>query len=169
MISSSFVPLGANPFLDLYASGALTQSRPFHPVGSREKPSKRTKEAWAESRAEARIREPAVEAVLEAILEAILEAVEPAVEARVEHPASEARVEPEHGRGPEARHEPASEARHHLAVEARVAPVRDKPVHVLGVTLTGRPQHHQKREGPNAEGQESSKHDRPPLVKARPG
>src|SRR5438552_3140114 len=86
--------------LDFCASGTLTRSRPVHSVVWRETPSKRTKEAWAESRAEAGVGEPSVEA-------------------RVEHRTTEAGVEPP---AMEAGIEPASEARHDPAVEARVGP-----------------------------------------------
>src|SRR5205807_400905 len=115
-----------------------TRSRPVHSVISREKPSKRTKEAWAESWDEARLEHPAVEAGLEhSTVEAGLE--HPAVEAGLEHPAVEAGLE-----HPtiEARLEPASEARHDPASEGRGHSVKT-PSHVLGVQLAGSPKPYQ--------------------------
>src|SRR5262249_34883343 len=104
--------------LDLCASGTLTRSRSVHSAVSRETPSKRTKEAWAESRAEAGVEEeePGVEA-----------GVEPAVEASIEEPVVEARIEST----VEAGVEPTVEAGSESALEARVDPVRKSPSHVL--------------------------------------
>src|SRR6516165_8679844 len=69
--------------LDLCASGTLTRLTPVHSVGSREKPSKRTKEAWNESRVEAGVE---AEAPFEAVFEAIEAAEAEAIEAGVENP-----------------------------------------------------------------------------------
>jgi hypothetical protein len=126
------------------AGGTLTRSRHFHSVVSREKPSKRAEEAWAESRAEERVLEP--------ILEPILKAVEAAIEA------TEAGVE-----------EPAVEAGSEPAAEGRLHPAGKAPPHVLGVNWAGSPQPYQEGQGRNTEDQESSKHDRPPLVENADG
>jgi hypothetical protein len=142
------------------AGGTLTRSRHFHSVVSREKPSKRAEEAWAESRAEERVLEPILEPILKAV-EAAVEATkagveEPAVEAAVE--ATEAGIE-----------EPAVEAGSEPAAEARVHPAGKAPPHVLGVNWAGSPQPYQEGQGRNTEDQESSKHDRPPLVENADG
>src|SRR5258708_17714283 len=67
--------------LDLCASGTLTRSRSVHSVISREKPSKRTKEVWAESWDKAAVEHPVGEAGVEH--PAVKAGVEPTVEAGV--------------------------------------------------------------------------------------
>ena len=110
-------------------SGTVTRTKPVHSVVSRETPSKRTKQAWAESRAEEWAETRAEEWV------------EPAVEAGIE-PAVEAGIEP----AVEAGIEPPSGARHDPSFEAWVSHMRKtaSPVHVLGVKLARSPQGYQK-------------------------
>jgi hypothetical protein len=149
MMLSFFFPMGANQSLrgkglllrscairvppDLCASGTLTRSTPAHSVGSREKPSKRRKEAWEESRAEAGVEaEPPFEAVFEAIEAAEAEAIEAGVE------------------NPRPRAEGAAEAPvveaavvETAVVEAAVHAGVHAAVRALGVKLAWSPQHHQ--------------------------
>jgi hypothetical protein len=120
-----------------------------HSGVSREKPSKRTKEAGAEPLAEAGVEEPAAEAGAELTPEARHES---AVEAGAE-PAAEPRGEPPVEAGAEPAAEPRCESghepRHEPAVEARGEPAVEAPSEALGVELAGATQHDQERRGPN--------------------
>jgi hypothetical protein len=128
--------------LHLCGCGALTRSRPFHPVVYKDEPSKRTKEAWAETR----IKEPAVEAVLEAILEPVEATVEEAVLAAILEPVKtpvKARIEDlPRPRAEVVAESPVVETASEPAVGAHVTPVPRTPAHVSGLQLPGSPKHH---------------------------
>jgi hypothetical protein len=122
-------------------SGTVTRTKPVHSVVSRETASKRTKQAWAETRAEEWAESRAEEWVDSAVEAGIESAVEAPVESAVEAPVESA-VES----AVEAGIEPPSGARHDPSIEAWAGHMRKTAshVHVLGVKLARSPQGYQK-------------------------